>query len=147
MIIQLEADAQNRIGCLVLDHSGFEERLTKLATEVERGSHVAVSRIVAAVVQLLAEFPAGLPSLFLQVSLAREIEYSFSVYGAQAGQSVAQCPALGQRRLERYYFFLRIFELSNRLRFFVSIRFALSRGRFIGSGFGDALRKSEWARK
>jgi hypothetical protein len=74
--------------------------LTKIAAHIKGRLDERVIILVSAIIEFLTQLPASLPGLFVSVSSSRIAEYTFAVNRAQAGQSIAQGPALIKGHLQ-----------------------------------------------
>ena len=95
VIVELKANAENRVGYLFLSLSYFEQSLAELTTKVENWAAVIVGFFVQGV-ELDAELPAAFPRLFVRGTAARYAVNAFAVGRAETGECVTQSPALMQ---------------------------------------------------
>ena len=97
LIVEFEAHPQNRIPHIVLPLPNIKQGLAKVAAQVQvRPDIETVCNVIPAVIKSLAELPAALPCLFVGVWRSGAVEYSFSMDGAEVGESIAERPAFLQ---------------------------------------------------
>jgi hypothetical protein len=68
MIIELEANAQNRVCKLIIPLSNVEESLTEIPAKIQRWTYVEIMMIIAVVVKILAQLPTAFPCLLVGVA-------------------------------------------------------------------------------
>lgn len=93
LVVELKTDAKNRVTNLVFSLSYIKEGLAKVSAQIQVCSGIErLDGVIAAVVQLLTEFPAALPGFFMCVRGSRTVKYALSVDVAKIGQGVAKGP-------------------------------------------------------
>jgi hypothetical protein len=79
MIVQLETDAEDRIGDLIAPNSDFKKRIAEFPAKPQCWFNLAGVVLVSAFVQILAQSPTALPRLFVSIPYSGEAEHPIPV--------------------------------------------------------------------
>lgn len=71
VIVELKTHSQDRIRETVFAHADFKKSLAEVSTEIESRVDLGCVIIIARVIQLLAQPPAGPPGILLNLVLVR----------------------------------------------------------------------------
>jgi hypothetical protein len=68
MVVQFEANPQDRVCNFILSLANIKQRLAEISTQIKGGPNLEIMILVSAIVKLLAELPAALPSFLLCIA-------------------------------------------------------------------------------
>ena len=113
MIVELEADSQDRVRSFIIACAHFEKSLTEVSAQLKCRPDTFSSLVLNVIIQPLTKLPARLPCMFLFVVFGSRMKHPIPVNRAEAGEGIAEYPTFRKCTPQCLELFLCVLELPN----------------------------------